>query len=267
MSEPGTDSEKLTTVLRALSVGLFALVLAWLPISFIGLAIARFTAPRVAGGEPLSLTAACRFAVPRWPRAFLLPMPCLLLLAVLAALKILLMQGHLAGAYGPVLQSVLYLLQLALAALAVVLAFLLLVAGPLWLPCLAVEDSSLQDTFSAALLFVMRAPWVCLGYGLATLLRAAAVGAFVAGIFYLAGSILNPTGLSALLTLQKLRVAWSQPFGPKFLGDFLIGMVQALALFLTGGYLLTLLSAGATGTFFTVRARVSAAPQAEPKRK
>ena len=238
-------------------------IVGWVGVSFVGAAVIKVIGHKISTGEPLPLRTACGFALRRWGRAFLLPMPCLILVGGLGALKVL-MAATLRP--GPPLDALLYLVHLAVSAVIVAAAIFLVTAIPLSLACAVNEDSGIRNALSAGLLFLMRAPWMCLLYELATVLRAAAVCALVGAVLLVASGGLK-MDYRRLLTLDHLRAAWNESFSAQFAGDLIVGIIHALILFATAGYALALLFAGATGTYFAVRARVSGVPPAEARKK
>ena len=246
-------------LLRLVLGYVLAVGLVWLALSFIGLAITRLILQRIGSGEAISLRTACGFALKRWLRVFVLPLPVLLMLAALVAAKALLMRAGPAGDLGALIQPAAYLAHLLLSVAIVFLVFLLAAGGSAWLPCVAAEDATVRSALSASLLHIVRAPWMCLMYNVATLLRAAAACAVIGAVLFLASPTLT-TDPSSLLTMERLRAAWNEPISAQFFCDIVIGIAQAGVFFLGAGYVLALLFAGGSGTYLAVRARVSGAP-------
>ena len=244
-------------LLRLVLGYVLAVGLVWVDLSFIGLAITRLLLQRIASGQAISLKSACGFALKRWLRAFVLPLPVLLMLAALVAAKALLMRASAVG--GSPIEAVFCLAHVALSVAMVSLAFFLAAGGSAWLPCVAAEDATVRGALSASLLHVVRAPWMCLMYNAATLLRAAAACARSGAVLFLASPGLT-TDPSSFLTLGRLRAAWNEPVSTQFICDIVIGIAQAGVFFMGAGYVLALLFAGGSGTYLAVRARVSGAP-------
>jgi hypothetical protein len=251
---------------------------AWAVTALMGLGITRAVGLRVAahlpsaprskperessqgGLETTAPTSALKFALTRWLRAFCLPIPCVLVLGSLAALRALLVAEG--GFHSPILNAVLYVMLLGISVVTVAILAFLVLASPLWLPCVAVEDSSATAAISTSLLYVVRKPWTCLVYLAATALRAAAILALLGLVFFLAGPTSSFDPLS-LLTFRKLQEAWAKPPSMQSFSELVIGLAQAALLLIGLGYALASLFAGAVGTYLAARAGVSGAPPAE----
>jgi hypothetical protein len=204
--------------------------------SLFGLAMTRMIALRMAADGIPGTDEAFGFAVRRWLRALLAPIPCVLVLAISVGGEVFL-RTAVAPQEGSLLGAGVYLASFGLGLVAVGAALFLIVGGQLWLPCLAVEDAGIGHAIGTAFLFAVRRPWTCLLYEAAVLLRSAVIIAVI-----------------------------RQPFASLSWGGIIIGVAQGIVLVIAGGYVFAALLATPVAAYLSIRSAVSGASRTEVQR-